>query len=79
MRISDIGLGSNSARITTIRALLDAAGEDDIGESIAVDSQSMSTDDRDALDEDHVNLEVSFAYRGLPSGDSAVSKAKNIQ
>ncbi|KAI0922964.1 hypothetical protein AcV5_009819 [Taiwanofungus camphoratus] len=78
VRISDIGLGSNSARITTIRALLDAAGEDDIGESIAVDSQSMSTDDRDALDEDHVNLEVSFAYRGLPSGDSAVSKAKNI-
>ena len=39
----------------------------------------MSPEDRDALDGDHVNLELGFAYRAEPSGDSAQSKAKNIQ
>lgn len=39
----------------------------------------MSPEDRDALGGDHVNLEVLFAYRGLPSGNAAASKGKNLQ
>ncbi|EED79792.1 predicted protein [Postia placenta Mad-698-R] len=80
IRISDVGLGSNSARITSIRSLPDAdrSGTDSIGESLEVDSQDMSPEDRDALGGDHVNLEVLFAYRGLPSGNAAASKGKNL-
>ncbi|PCH37535.1 hypothetical protein WOLCODRAFT_128544, partial [Wolfiporia cocos MD-104 SS10] len=80
IRISDVGLGSNAARITAIRSLPDARGDggDAIGASLEVDSQSLSPEDREALSVDHVNLEISFAYRGLPSGDTAQSKAKNI-
>ncbi|EED84133.1 predicted protein [Postia placenta Mad-698-R] len=80
IRISDVGLGSNSARITSIRSLPDAdrSGTDSIGESLGVDSQDMSPEDHDALGGDHVNLEVLFAYRGLPSGNAAASKGKNL-
>ncbi|KAH9941531.1 hypothetical protein B0H21DRAFT_752338 [Amylocystis lapponica] len=85
VRIVDMGLGSNAARITAIRSLPDASepepgvgASDNIGESMKVDSKPIDNDSREALDADHVNLEVSFAYRGLPSGQSAVSKARNI-
>ena len=44
-----------------------------------MDFDVLSADDRDALNGDHVNLEVSFAYQGLPSGRTAQSKAQNIQ
>lgn len=54
-------------------------GYDDIPESLEVDTADMSPEDGDALDEDHVNFEVGFAYRAEPSGDSAQSKAKNVQ
>jgi len=71
-------------RVTSIRSLPDAdegkasSGEEAIGKSLEVDSQNMTPDDREALGGNHVNLEVSFAYRGLPSGNSAASKAMNI-
>ncbi|KAI0753253.1 hypothetical protein C8Q80DRAFT_1229046 [Daedaleopsis nitida] len=86
VRIADIALGSNSGRITAIRSLPDASTRDNGdatkgGDSLAdigIDADSVSSDDRDALDGDHVNLEVSFAYQGLPSGRTAQSKAENI-
>ena len=101
VRISDIGLGSNAARITAMRSLPDSeaqkahqrtAGregsapersEGENGQGRAAErggeEQAPAEDERWELDGQHVNLEVSFAYRGLPSGQSAASKAKNIQ
>ncbi|KAI0672484.1 hypothetical protein C8Q78DRAFT_1027516 [Trametes maxima] len=86
VRIADMGLGSNAGRITSIRSLPDARqtdtgsleANDDSLSTLGIDAQTISPDDRDALDGDHVNLEVSFAYQGLPSGQSAKSKARNI-
>ncbi|KAH9830601.1 uncharacterized protein C8Q71DRAFT_785114 [Rhodofomes roseus] len=81
IRIADLGLGRNAARITSIRSLPDAGDSkngDEISKSLEVDSEDMSPEDRDALGGDHVNLEVGFAYRAEPSGESAQSKAKNI-
>ncbi|EMD37079.1 hypothetical protein CERSUDRAFT_114979 [Gelatoporia subvermispora B] len=86
VRISDLGLGSNAARITAIRSLPDStperAGEDDeakdIGRSIDVDAGGLGQEEREALDGDHVNLEISFVYRGQPSGNEVESKAHNI-
>lgn len=66
-----MGLGENPVRITSIRALPDADTEDAL--------ESLDKDDREMLSGDHVNLEVSFAYRALPSGSDASSKAKNPQ
>ena len=82
-----MGLGSNAGRITSIRSLPDAnsreGGEDnehkDSLEGLGINADSITPEDRDALDGDHVNLEVSFAYQGLPSGKTAQSKAENIQ
>ncbi|KAH8101754.1 hypothetical protein BXZ70DRAFT_1071093 [Cristinia sonorae] len=93
VRIADIGLGHNAARITAVRSLPDAEmrasnksqveaekaassgasqeGDDSSGSDI-------SNDEKEALDGDHINLELSFAYRGLPSGSSAASKAGNV-
>ncbi|KAI0357862.1 hypothetical protein OH77DRAFT_1308845 [Trametes cingulata] len=86
VRVADIGLGSNAGRITSIRSLPDATtrdtgdptrGEDSLS-AMGIDAETISPDDREVLDGDHVNLEVSFAYQGLPSGQSAKSKAHNI-
>ncbi|KAI0654107.1 hypothetical protein C8Q70DRAFT_1029821 [Cubamyces menziesii] len=86
VRIADLGLGSNAGRITSIRSLPDdttrdtgdpSEGEDSLA-AMGISAESVSPDDREALDGDHVNLEVSFAYQGLPSGQSAESKARNI-
>ncbi|KAI0363405.1 hypothetical protein BV20DRAFT_975731 [Pilatotrama ljubarskyi] len=86
VRIADLGLGSNAGRITAIRSLPDATtrdtgdptkGEDSLA-AMGIDADTISPDDREVLDGDHVNLEVSFAYQGLPSGQSAESKAQNI-
>lgn len=83
MRIADLGLGSNAARITSVRSLPRAGsgekGGEEISRSLAVDSEDMSPEDKDALDGDHITLELGFAYRAEPSGDSAQSKARNIQ
>ncbi|KAH9847036.1 hypothetical protein C2E23DRAFT_850404 [Lenzites betulinus] len=86
VRVADMGLGSNAGRITAIRSLPDASTRDtgnpaEGGDSLAamgIDADTVSPDDREALDGDHVNLEVSFAYEGLPSGQTAESKAHNI-
>ncbi|KAI0634023.1 hypothetical protein C8Q77DRAFT_721518 [Trametes polyzona] len=86
VRVADLGLGSNAGRITSIRSLPDAdtrdtgnpgEGEDALS-ATGINADTISPDDREALDGDHVNLEVSFAYQGLPSGQSAKSKARNI-
>ncbi|KAI0329974.1 hypothetical protein GY45DRAFT_1278584, partial [Cubamyces sp. BRFM 1775] len=86
VRVADLGLGSNAGRITSIRSLPDdttrdtgdpTKGEDSLA-AMGISADSVSPDDREALDGDHVNLEVSFAYQGLPSGQSAESKARNI-
>ncbi|RDX44545.1 hypothetical protein OH76DRAFT_1408962 [Lentinus brumalis] len=86
VRVVDLGLGSNAGRITSIRSLPDArsrdTGEvkatDDSLRDMGIDGETIGPDDREALDGDHVNLELSFAYQGLPSGRSAQSKAENI-
>ena len=54
-------------------------GGDEISRSLEVDPTKLSAEDKDALDGDHINLELGFAYRAEPSGDSAQSKARNIQ
>ncbi|OCH92775.1 hypothetical protein OBBRIDRAFT_864983 [Obba rivulosa] len=90
VRIHDLGLGSNAARITAIRSLPDAkpppgsskskdeAEAEDIGKSLDISGEGLCQDEREALAGDHVNLEVSFAYRGQPSSNEVESKAKNI-
>ena len=87
VRIADIGLGSNAGRITSIRSLPDAGSRDksdsndnkDELSRLGINADTVSPDDREALDGDHINLELSFAYQGLPSGRTAQSKAENIQ
>lgn len=71
VRVSDLGLGSTPLRITSVRALPDSAHEDAL--------RTLSAEDREQLTGDHVNLEISFAYRGVPSGASTSSKAQNAQ
>ncbi|KAI1792363.1 hypothetical protein LXA43DRAFT_972528 [Ganoderma leucocontextum] len=80
VRIPDMGLGSNAGHITAIRSLPDARSRegDDSFAGLGVDPESITPEERDALDEDHVNLEVSFAYQGLPSGRAAQEKGQNI-
>ncbi|KZV63998.1 hypothetical protein PENSPDRAFT_757538 [Peniophora sp. CONT] len=70
VRVSDIGLGKLPPRITAVRALPDSSNEHAL--------QKLSEEDREQLTGDHINLEVSFAYRAAPSGSSASSKAQNI-
>ena len=70
-----MGLGSNAMRITAIRSLPDVQSREAVNRE---DEQEQDPEEREDLDEQHVNLEVSFAYRGLPSGHSAASKAKNM-
>lgn len=91
VRIADVGLGRNAARITAIRSLPDAKTRASnktraqSGETAPLnsdendeDSSDPTNDQEDALNGDHVNVEVSFAYRGLPSGQSVASKAGNV-
>ncbi|KAI0057306.1 hypothetical protein BV25DRAFT_1973301 [Artomyces pyxidatus] len=69
VRISDLGLGSTPLRITSVCALPDSHNDDAMG--------LLDASDRDQLNGDHINLEVSFSYRALPSSASAKSKARN--
>ena len=69
-----MGLGSNAARITAIRSLPDARSREFTNKE---NQDHQDQEEVEALDEQHVNLELSFAYRGLPSGQSAASKAHN--
>ena len=76
VRIADIGLGSIAARITSIRSLPDAKPRDEVNRE---DQPEQNPAEEHDLEEQHVNLEVAFAYRGLPSGSDAKSKARNLQ
>ncbi|THH27196.1 hypothetical protein EUX98_g6993 [Antrodiella citrinella] len=97
VRISDLGLGRNAARITAIRSLPDAetrasnkskAQSGEVASLAPAGEQQDKQDDsgspdpfhdqQEELDGDHINVEVSFAYHGMPSGRSAASKAGNI-
>ncbi|KAI0089465.1 hypothetical protein BDY19DRAFT_942448 [Irpex rosettiformis] len=74
VRIADMGLGSNAARVTAVQSLPDAHSREFTNKE---DEDHQDPEEIEALDEQHVNLELSFAYRGLPSGQSAASKAHN--
>lgn len=76
VRIADLGFGSTAARITSIRSLPDAQSREQVNNE---DEREQNPDEQEDLSEQHVNLEVGFAYRGLPSGHSAKSKARNLQ
>ncbi|KAJ3557617.1 hypothetical protein NM688_g1373 [Phlebia brevispora] len=93
VRVSDVGLGSNAARITFIRSLPDsetqkqheidecnecAKTKEENGSAKDCHDQTPDKDEDEELNRQHVNLELSFAYRGLPSGQSVHSKARNI-
>ncbi|KZT25585.1 hypothetical protein NEOLEDRAFT_1065184 [Neolentinus lepideus HHB14362 ss-1] len=67
VRVSGFGFGTTPMRITSIRSLPDAR-TDDILEGI-------DEKEKERLCGEHVNLEVSFAYRAKPSGNSVDSKA----
>ncbi|KAH8119808.1 hypothetical protein DFH11DRAFT_1837886 [Phellopilus nigrolimitatus] len=69
VRVADIGQGSNAMRVTSIRSLPD----------IGVEEALHDADDavKENLMREHVNVEVSFAYRALPSGSKAYTKAHN--
>ena len=86
MHIADLGLGSNAARITAVRSLPNVdRKENPTLESDSADENGVRNELNHILSEEedlgglHVNLKVSFAYQGLPSGKSVHSKAKNVQ
>jgi hypothetical protein len=60
----------NPLRLTSVRALPDVPGADD-------HLDSLSDVERDQIDGKHINVEVSFAYKALPSGRRAQDKVKN--
>ncbi|KAI5121834.1 hypothetical protein M0805_003268 [Coniferiporia weirii] len=69
VRVADLGQGSNALRLTSIRSLPDA----DVDDTLHNANDAV----KEHLMRDHVNVEVSFAYRALPSGSEASSKAHN--
>ncbi|EPQ51591.1 hypothetical protein GLOTRDRAFT_117939 [Gloeophyllum trabeum ATCC 11539] len=69
VRVSDFGFGTTPMRITSVRSLPDA-GTDTVMEGL--DEKA-----RDHLNAEHINLEVSFAYRAMPSGSTVDTKAHN--
>ncbi|PVF96053.1 hypothetical protein CPB86DRAFT_737459 [Serendipita vermifera] len=70
VRISDLGLGKNPIRVTSLRALPDA----DMQEV----TQSLKEEDREQIQGEHVNYELSFAYRAAPNKTQWSEKAENI-
>lgn len=72
VRITDLGLGTNPLRITSIRELPDEPGsESAVG--------NLSGNEREQIDGAHVNFEVCFAYRARPTGKDIKSKVVNPQ
>ncbi|KAK7679241.1 hypothetical protein QCA50_017819 [Cerrena zonata] len=88
VRIADLGLGKTAARITSILSLPGAKTRERLkatrGQEAntfnerSEDTSGPNKDQEEELSGDHVNVEVSFAYRGLPSGKSIISKAMNV-
>ncbi|CAG8636125.1 6307_t:CDS:2, partial [Acaulospora colombiana] len=70
VRISDLGLGKNPIRITSLRALPDAEMQEV--------TQSLKEEDREQIQGEHVNYELSFAYRAAPNKTQWSEKAENI-
>lgn len=66
-----MGLGLTPFRITSVRSLRDADVDSQVGD--------VEKKDREQLESDHVNFEVSFAFKAQPSEKDAQSKAKNPQ
>lgn len=66
-----MGLGQTPFRITSVRSLRDADVDSQVGD--------IEKKDREQLQSDHANFEISFAFKALPSGKDAQSKARNPQ
>lgn len=87
VRISDMSQGSNPFRITSIRSLPDAEGEEALSglpeeEQERLKGKHIVSTKLDTLGTTYLilqNLEISFVYRAHPSGSSAMSKANNAQ
>lgn len=71
VRIPDLGLGANPIRITAIRALPDA--------DLDPVTSALSEEDRESIKGEHVNWELSFAYRATPNRTRWSEKAENFQ
>jgi Ca2+-dependent lipid-binding protein len=71
VRIGDLGQGTNPIRITSIRSLPDAG--------LSEVMHDLDAADRELIQGDHVNLEVSFAYRANPATSRKASRAVNAQ
>lgn len=71
VRIPDLGLGNNPIRITSLRALPDA-DLDDV-------TSSLKDNEKELIRGEHVNWELSFAYRAAPNKTLWQEKAENIQ
>ena len=89
MRVADVGQGSNALRVTSICSLPDGSGVDAL-EGVEEDARKQLQRQHvvSALITPFVtcneycnakNVELSFAYRALPSGMTAQSKAQNAQ
>lgn len=70
VRIPNLGLGYNPLRITALRALPDA--------ELDRVTQSLNEDEREQIKGEHVNYEMSFAYRAAPGKSKWAEKAENF-
>ncbi|KDQ51904.1 hypothetical protein JAAARDRAFT_139718 [Jaapia argillacea MUCL 33604] len=69
VRIADFALGTNPLRITSVRSLPDSDVDDVL--------EGLDAKDKERLNGEHINLELSFAYRAVPSGTAFSTKAQN--
>ena len=76
VRVANIGLGMEAAHITAIHTIPDAPTRDEVGEAAQPDRKPNESKN---VREGYINLEVTFAYHGLPSGDGMTSRERNLQ
>ena len=89
VRIADLGQGTNPIRVTSIRSLPDADVDEALHDVDDAIKESLTREHVVGPILQHFcpliqtpilqNIEVSFAYRALPSGATANSKAHNAQ
>lgn len=80
VRVAEISQGSNPLRILSLRALPDDHMQE-MKQSIHEENKKTKDPQEAAADEeggDYYNLEISFAYHALPSGQRASEKARNM-
>ncbi|KAG8829696.1 hypothetical protein FRC20_008608, partial [Serendipita sp. 405] len=70
VRIPDLGLGNNPLRITSLRALPDSDFD-----SV---TQSLSKEEQEVIQGEHVNYELGFAYRAAPNRNQWSERAENF-